>query len=65
MSSSPKVFLVTGASRGLGRERAGAAAAAGHRLVAGARDPRTLDDLVARHPDAVRAVALGVGDVEG
>ena len=62
MSSSPKVFLVTGASRGLGRAIADAVPAAGHRLIAGARHPRTLDDLVARHPDAVRPVALDVTD---
>jgi NAD(P)-dependent dehydrogenase (short-subunit alcohol dehydrogenase family) len=62
MSSSPQVFLVTGASRGLGRAIAEAVPAAGHRLVATARDPRSLDDLVAEYPDAVRAVALDVTD---
>ena len=35
-----KVWLVTGCSRGLGRELAQAVLAAGHRLVATARDPR-------------------------
>jgi NAD(P)-dependent dehydrogenase (short-subunit alcohol dehydrogenase family) len=59
---SSQVFLVTGASRGLGRAIAEAVPAAGHRLVATARDPRSLDDLVAAHPDAVRAVALDVTD---
>lgn len=34
-----KVWLVTGASRGLGREIVRAALAAGHRVVAGARNP--------------------------
>jgi NAD(P)-dependent dehydrogenase (short-subunit alcohol dehydrogenase family) len=62
VSSSPQVFLVTGASRGLGRAIAEAIPAAGHRLVATARNPRSLDDLVAQHPDAVRAVALDVTD---
>jgi NAD(P)-dependent dehydrogenase (short-subunit alcohol dehydrogenase family) len=61
-TSSSQVFLVTGASRGLGRAIAEAVPAAGHRLVAAARDPRTLDDLVAARPDAVRAVALDVTD---
>jgi NAD(P)-dependent dehydrogenase (short-subunit alcohol dehydrogenase family) len=61
-SSSPKVFLLTGASRGLGRAIAEAVPAAGHRLVATARDPRSLDDLVARHPEQVRAIALDVTD---
>jgi len=40
-----KVWLVTGCSRGLGREIALAALAAGHRLVATARNPRELDFL--------------------
>ena len=35
-----KVFFLTGSSRGLGREIAAAALAAGHRLVATARRPR-------------------------
>lgn len=39
------VFLVTGASRGLGRSIVTAALADGHRVVAGARDVRALDDL--------------------
>jgi NAD(P)-dependent dehydrogenase (short-subunit alcohol dehydrogenase family) len=62
-STAPQVFLVTGASRGLGRAIAEAVGAGGHRLVATARDPRVLDDLVARFgDDAVRAVALDVTD---
>jgi NAD(P)-dependent dehydrogenase (short-subunit alcohol dehydrogenase family) len=57
-----KVFLVTGASRGLGRQIAFAVLEAGHQLVAGARDPRDLDDIVATHPDRIRAVPLDVTD---
>jgi NAD(P)-dependent dehydrogenase (short-subunit alcohol dehydrogenase family) len=57
-----KVFLVTGSSRGLGREIARAALDAGHQLVATARTPSQLDDLVAEHGDRVRAVALDVTD---
>jgi NAD(P)-dependent dehydrogenase (short-subunit alcohol dehydrogenase family) len=59
---SSKVFLVTGSSRGLGREIAGAVLAAGHRLVATARRPQQLDDLVAQYGDQVRAIALDVTD---
>lgn len=62
MSSSPQVFLLTGASRGLGRAIAEAVLAAGHQLVGTARDPRQLDDLVARYGDQVRAAALDVVD---
>jgi NAD(P)-dependent dehydrogenase (short-subunit alcohol dehydrogenase family) len=56
------VWLITGSSRGLGRALAEAVLAAGHRLVATARRPEHLDDLVARHGDQVRAVALDVTD---
>ncbi|HEY4457024.1 MAG TPA: SDR family NAD(P)-dependent oxidoreductase [Pseudonocardiaceae bacterium] len=59
-----KVFLVTGSSRGLGREIVTAALDAGHRVLATARDPRTLDDLVARYGDRVRAAQLDVTDAE-
>jgi NAD(P)-dependent dehydrogenase (short-subunit alcohol dehydrogenase family) len=57
-----KVWLVTGSSRGLGRSIAAAAAASGARVVATARRPKDLDNLVAQHPDRVRAVALDVTD---
>ncbi|MEU8694138.1 hypothetical protein [Streptomyces sp. NPDC048665] len=49
----PKIFLVTGSSRGPGREIVTAAPAAGHRVMATARDPRALEDLVAAHGDQV------------
>jgi len=54
--------LITGSSRGLGRALADAVLAEGHRLVATARDPAQLADLVARYGDRVRAVALDVTD---
>ncbi|UJR82870.1 oxidoreductase [Sandaracinus amylolyticus] len=60
METNGKVWLVTGCSRGLGRAIAEAVLAAGDRLVATARDPRTLDVLVAKDPDRVLAVALDV-----
>lgn len=58
-----KGWLVTGASRGFGRVWAQAALERGDLVVATARDPRSLDDLVARFPDTCRAVALDVTDV--
>ena len=57
-----KVWLVTGSSRGLGRSISAAAAASGARVIATARRPKDLDDLVAEYPDRVRAVALDVTD---
>ncbi|HUE38849.1 MAG TPA: SDR family NAD(P)-dependent oxidoreductase, partial [Candidatus Binatia bacterium] len=50
-----KIWLITGSSRGLGRDLATAVLAAGHRLVATARKPEDLHDLVARYGDRIRA----------
>jgi NAD(P)-dependent dehydrogenase (short-subunit alcohol dehydrogenase family) len=60
----PSVFFLTGSSRGLGRAIADAVLDRGHRLVATARDPRSLDDLVAAHGDRLLALALDVTDAE-
>jgi NAD(P)-dependent dehydrogenase (short-subunit alcohol dehydrogenase family) len=57
-----KVWLITGSSRGLGRALAEAVLAVGHKLVATARDPAQLTDLVERYGDQVRACALDVTD---
>src|SRR4030081_1097854 len=56
------VWLITGSSRGLGRALAEAVLAAGHKLVATARNPTQLSPLVERYGDHVRAVALDVTD---
>ncbi|WP_238433416.1 SDR family NAD(P)-dependent oxidoreductase [Micromonospora tarensis] len=58
----PRVWLVTGCSRGLGRALAEAVLADGDQLVATGRNPAQLDDLVDRYRDQVRAVALDVTD---
>ncbi|MEU3185628.1 oxidoreductase [Streptomyces sp. NPDC006923] len=59
-----QVWFITGSSRGLGRATAEAALAAGHRVVATARRPAQLDDLVRTYGERVRAVALDVTDAE-
>jgi len=56
------VWLVTGSASGLGRNIAEAVLASGHRLVATARDPRRLNDLVERYGDQIRTAALDVAD---
>src|SRR6201999_3279603 len=60
----PQVFFLTGSSRGLGRQIAEAALAAGHQLVATARDPASLADLADRYGGQVLPVALDVTDPE-
>src|SRR5208282_1181104 len=58
----PCTWLVTGASRGLGRALGEAVIEAGDNLVATARDARTLADLVARGGERVLAAPLDVTD---
>lgn len=60
MSIQDKVWFITGTSSGFGREIALEALARGDRVVATARDPRSLDDLVRRAPERVLAVRLDV-----
>src|SRR5262252_4172656 len=57
-----KVWFVTGSASGLGRNIAQAVLASGDSLVATARDPRQLEDLVQKYGDHVRAVRLDVAD---
>ena len=57
-----KVWLVTGSASGLGRNIAEAVLESGDQLVATARDPRRLDDLVNKFGERVRAVSLDVAD---
>ncbi|MFF1821659.1 oxidoreductase [Kribbella sp. NPDC058245] len=59
-----KVWLITGSSRGLGRALAEAVLSAGDRVVATARTPEQLADLVTKYGDQVRAVALDVTNAE-
>jgi len=54
------VWLVTGASSGFGAEFVTQALAAGHRVVATARDPATLADVARAHGDRVLVRALDV-----
>jgi NAD(P)-dependent dehydrogenase (short-subunit alcohol dehydrogenase family) len=60
----PTTFFLTGSSRGLGRAIAEAVLDAGHNLVATARRPETLGELVERYGDRVLPVALDVASYE-
>ena len=57
-----KVWLVTGSASGLGRNITEAVLASGDRLVATARDPGRLEDLVKKYGDQVRTAPLDVAD---
>ena len=58
-----RVWLITGCSRGLGRALSELVLAAGHRLVATARDPRDLQFLPSS--DRLRTAGLDVTDAAG
>lgn len=60
MSKRDKVWFITGTSSGFGRSLVEALIARGQRVVATARDPNTLNDLVARAPERVLALRLDV-----
>jgi NAD(P)-dependent dehydrogenase (short-subunit alcohol dehydrogenase family) len=58
----PKVWFVTGSSRGLGRALVEVALEAGDRVVATGRNPERLRDLVDKFGDAVLPLRLDVTD---
>ncbi|MEV5982617.1 SDR family NAD(P)-dependent oxidoreductase [Streptomyces sp. NPDC052114] len=62
MATQTQTWFITGSSRGFGRSLAIAALAAGDRVVATARKPEQLADLVERFGDQVLPVALDVTD---
>jgi NAD(P)-dependent dehydrogenase (short-subunit alcohol dehydrogenase family) len=59
-----KTWFITGASRGFGREWTIAALERGDTVAATARDPQTLDDLVAQFGDKLLPITLDVNDRE-
>lgn len=60
MSTQSKVWFITGTSSGFGEAIAREALARGDRVVATARDPKALAELVALAPERVHAVRLDV-----
>jgi NAD(P)-dependent dehydrogenase (short-subunit alcohol dehydrogenase family) len=57
-----RTWLITGSSRGFGWELARAALEGGDKVVATARHPKQLDQLVLDYGESVRAIALDVTD---
>jgi NAD(P)-dependent dehydrogenase (short-subunit alcohol dehydrogenase family) len=55
-----QIWLITGSSRGLGRAFTEAALAAGHSVVAGARNPDQLADLRSKFGEKIHPVSLDV-----
>src|SRR5690348_17334509 len=59
-----RTWLITGASRGFGRSLAEAVLESGEQVLATARRPEQLADLVSRYGAQVRTAALDVTDAE-
>ena len=59
-SNNKKVWLITGSSSGFGRALAEAVLKHGDRLIATARKPEQLNDLVNQYPETVKAVRLDI-----
>jgi NAD(P)-dependent dehydrogenase (short-subunit alcohol dehydrogenase family) len=60
--ADPKVWFITGSSKGFGRVWAEAALERGDKVAATARDASTLDELVEKYGDSVLALTLDVQD---
>ncbi len=56
------VWFITGIGRGLGRELAEQLLAGGHFVFGTARDPSDLQELIAKHPDALAVEQLDLAD---
>jgi len=64
MAADQRVWLITGASSGFGRAIAEAALAAGDVVVAAARRPEAMADLLESAPDRITALKLDVTDAD-
>jgi NAD(P)-dependent dehydrogenase (short-subunit alcohol dehydrogenase family) len=64
-TASPRIWFITGASRGFGRQWALAALDAGDTVCATARTLADLDDLVEEYADRVHPIRLDITDREG
>ncbi|MBC7428679.1 MAG: SDR family NAD(P)-dependent oxidoreductase [Bacteriovorax sp.] len=58
--SDNKIWFITGCSTGFGRSLTEELLKTNHRVVATARDPKTLDDLLKKYPDQLLTLALDV-----
>jgi NAD(P)-dependent dehydrogenase (short-subunit alcohol dehydrogenase family) len=65
MATTAKTWFITGTSKGFGRVWAEAALGRGDKVIATARDPKTLHDLVGRFGSNVLPLTLDVTDEAG
>ena len=63
-NSDAKVWLITGCSSGFGRSLTEAVLKKGDRVVATARKPEQLNDLVQQYPDTIHPVRLDVTNLQ-
>lgn len=63
-NSDAKVWLITGSSSGFGRSLTEAVLKHGDRVVATARKPEQLDDLIKQYPDTIKTVRLDVTNLQ-
>lgn len=64
MANNTKVWLITGSSTGFGRSLTAAVLKTGARVIATARQPEQLDDLVTQYPDTAKSVRLDVTNAQ-
>lgn len=64
MADQTKVWLITGSSTGFGRSLTEAVLKKGYRVVATARKPEQLSDLIDQYPQTAKAVRLDVTDLQ-
>lgn len=64
MADKTKVWLITGSSTGFGRSLTEAVLKHGYRVVATARKPEQLSDLVDQYPETAKAVRLDVTNLQ-
>ena len=60
----PKVWFITGSSRGLGRSLAAAVLASGDLVAATARKPEQLEDIAGKYPDSAYPLQLDITNKE-
>lgn len=63
-NSNAKVWLITGSSSGFGRSLTEAVLRGGDRVVATARKPEQLDNLIKQYPDTIKTVRLDVTNLQ-